>query len=145
MLLQTIKHIPFKEVLTQATDSIVLEAQERHVRRKLIVTTTGLEILIDLQRPVFLEDGDQLELSNGQFIQAIAAEEDLLEVIGTSAAHMVRLGWHIGNRHLAAQLAAHRILIKPDRVIEAMLVGLNAKVRMVREKFNPEHGAYHGH
>ena len=62
-----------------------------------------------------------------------------------SPAHVAHLAWHIGNRHLAAQLEWDRILILSDRVIALMLEKLGATVLIVREQFSPEHGAYHGH
>ena len=145
MLLRAIKHICASDFHGEVALSIVLEAHDRHVRRKLIVAGTGEEVLIDLQRPVFLENGDHLELSDGRFLKAIAAEEDLVEVVGESPAHLVRLAWHIGNRHLSAQLDIDRILIKSDPVIETMLSGLGGRLRQVRETFHPEYGAYHGH
>jgi urease accessory protein len=72
--------------------------------------------------------------------------EDLLEVRGRDSAHLTQLAWHIGNRHLEAQIEAKRILIRPDHVIAQMLVGQGAVVSKTREVFSPEHGAYaHGH
>jgi urease accessory protein len=57
-----------------------------------------------------------------------------------------RQAWHIGNRHLEAQIEATRILIRRDHVIAKMLEQLGAQVTDVRETFTPEHGAYaHGH
>ena len=145
MTLRAIKHIRLGEAPGQAFDDIVLEAHDRHLRRKLITTTAGLEVLIDLEKPVFIEDGDHLALEDGRHVEVNAAEEELLEVTGVSPAHMVSLGRHIGNRHLAAQLEWNRILIKPDAVIRDMLLRLGAKVSLVREQFEPEHGAYHIH
>jgi urease accessory protein len=52
------------------------------------------------------------------------------------------LAWHIGNRHLPAQIGEGRILIREDSVIEEMLIGLGAGVRHVTEPFTPEAGAY---
>jgi len=37
---------------------------------------------------------------------------------------LARLAWHIGNRHLQAQIERARILIREDHVIAHMLVGL---------------------
>ena len=60
-----------------------------------------------------------------------------------------KIAWHIGNRHLAAQIGETRILIRRDHVIADMLRGLGARVRNVVEPFDPEGGAYggahHGH
>jgi urease accessory protein len=139
------KLIRLSEAPGIATDGIVLTAQDRHIRRKLLVTEAGSEVLVDLPLTVFIEDGDHLELEDGTYLEVRAAEEDLLEIRGVSPAHITQLAWHIGNRHLAAQLEWDRILILPDRVIAKMLEGLGATVTTAREQFSPEHGAYHGH
>ena len=128
-----------------ATDAIELAAHDRHIRRKLIITESGNEVLVDLPLAVMIEDGDHLELEDGTYLEVRAAEEDLLEVKAASAAHHGLLAWHIGNRHLAAQIEGDRILILRDHVLAVMLEQLGAKVKMVREQFQPEHGAYHGH
>ena len=125
---------------------IELEAQARHLRRKLIILNDGSEVLVDFARPVKLEDGDCLVLEDGRLIQIAAQPEDMLEVRGRNANHLAQLAWHIGNRHLEAQIEEGRILIRPDAVIARMLEGLGAKVANTREKFSPEHGAYsHAH
>jgi urease accessory protein len=125
---------------------ISLETQERHLRRKLLSLADGSEVLVDLDKTVKLEDGDCLVLDDGRLLQIAALPEDLLEVRGHDATHLARLAWHIGNRHLEAQIEAARILIRPDHVIAQMLVGQGAVVSKTREVFSPEHGAYaHGH
>jgi urease accessory protein len=55
------------------------------------------------------------------------------------------LAWHIGNRHLPAQIGDNRILLRRDKVIRQMLEALGAAVSDVSERFAPEHGAYHAH
>jgi len=125
---------------------ISLDAQERHLRRKLLKLASGDEVLVDFEKPVKLENHDCLVLEDGRLIAISALPEDLLELRGLDALHLSRLAWHIGNRHLEAQIETSRILVRPDKVIAAMLEGLGAKVIQVREPFSPEHGAYaHGH
>ena len=126
-------------------DLIVLDAEARNVRRKLLTCQHGDEVLVDLARPVMLQHGDCLVLEDGRLVEVVAAEEALLELTARDAEHLLRLAWHIGNRHLKAQIETGRILIQHDRVIADMLRGLGADVREVREPFQPEHGAYHGH
>jgi urease accessory protein len=75
----------------------------------------------------------------------LAAEEQLHEIRANDAEHLIRLAWHLGNRHLPAQLEQSRILIKRDHVIRDMLVRLGAQVTDISEPFFPEHGAYHSH
>jgi urease accessory protein len=63
---------------------------------------------------------------------------------------MARIAWHLGNRHLATEIAARVIHIRDDHVIADMIRGLGAEARVVQRPFNPEGGAYgqgavHGH
>ncbi len=116
------------------------------MRRKLLVLADGSEVLVDLDKTVKLEDGDCLVLEDGRLLQISALREDLLDVRGRDVTHLARLAWHIGNRHLEAQIESDRILIRPDHVIAQMLEGQGAIVTKTREAFSPEHGAYaHGH
>ena len=126
-------------------DIVVLDADQRHVRRKLLTLQHGDEVLVDLDKAVKLEHGDHLVLEDGRVAEVIAAEEDLMEVRGRDAEHLVQLAWHIGNRHLPAQIEAARVLIRRDAVIARMLEGLGAVITDVAEPFHPEHGAYHTH
>ncbi len=126
-------------------DTLRLEAQERHLRRKLLTCQNGTQVLVDLEKPVVLENGDALLLEDGRLIQIVSSEEPLTEVRGRDARHLAQLAWHIGNRHLEAQIEADRILIRRDHVITHMLEHQGATVRSVTESFSPEHGAYHAH
>jgi urease accessory protein len=126
-------------------DIVVLTHDKRHLRRKLLKLQHGDELLVDLPEPVMLAHGDRLVLEDGRHAEVIAAEEALLEVRAEGAAALLTLAWHIGNRHLPAQIESDRILIERDHVIEAMLRGLGASVREVSEPFQPVRGAYHSH
>jgi urease accessory protein len=128
-----------------ASDIVVLAHDERHLRRKVLRLEHGDEVALDFPAAVSLEHGDALTLADGRLVEVIAAEEYLLEVTAHSAAELSGLCWHIGNRHLAAQIEAGRILILRDHVIKAMLEGLGAHVHEVSEPFHPMRGAYSGH
>jgi urease accessory protein len=125
-----------------AAHRLTLDAQDRHIRRRRVQLNDGTSILVDLEKPVQLADGDCLVLESGALIEIQAAREDLLEVTAASPAALVKLAWHIGNRHLEAQIEESRILIRPDHVIAHMLEHQGALVREVREGFSPENGAY---
>jgi urease accessory protein len=128
-----------------AFDIVVLAHDERHLRRRVLRLEHEGEALVDFSAAVSLEHGDALALADGRLIEVIAAEEELLEVTAHSAAELSGLCWHIGNRHLAAQIEEGRILILRDHVIKAMLEGLGAHLREVSETFHPMRGAYSGH
>ncbi|WP_421992116.1 urease accessory protein UreE [Roseococcus sp.] len=128
-----------------ADAEVRLDFDDRFRRRKRYETAGGIPFVLDLAEAQVLRDGDGLLLDDGRAVLVRAAEETLVEVRATSPSHLVRLAWHIGNRHLPAELQADRILIREDHVIEAMLRGLGATVTKVRAPFNPEGGAYGEH
>ncbi|PZF75333.1 urease accessory protein UreE [Aestuariivirga litoralis] len=123
----------------------VLDHGQRHLRRCRLDLADGQKLLVDLPETVALGSDDVLLLEDGGAIAIIAAEEPLLEVAGRDPVHLVELAWHIGNRHLPAEIAGGRIFILRDHVIKAMLEGLGARVSEVVRPFNPLRGAYSGH
>ncbi len=128
-----------------AFDTAVLAHDERHMRRKAIPLASGDRLLVDLPEPVALADGDRLVLEDARQVGIIAASEDLYEILPRDARHLAELAWHIGNRHLPAEVDQARILIQHDHVIRAMLEGLGAAVSEVQAPFEPLRGAYAGH
>ena len=127
-----------------ATDTVVLDYDHRHRRRMVMTGGGGLAFLLDLPDAVALRDGDGLLLDDGRIVAVRAAPEALAEVRGRDAAHLLRLAWHIGNRHLPAEIRSDALLIRRDHVIEEMLRGLGARVTHVERAFDPEGGAYAG-
>jgi urease accessory protein len=129
----------------EARDSVTLDFDDRHRRRRRYIGEGGMAFLLDLPEAVVLYDGDGLVLEDGGAIAVRAAPEPLVEVTAQDRAHFARLAWHLGNRHLPAEIGADRILIRDDHVITAMLRGLGATLRTVQAPFNPEGGAYGEH
>ena len=125
-------------------DTVVLDFDDRHRRRMAMTGTRGLEFLLDLENAVALRGGDALVLDDGRLIEVVAAPEPLLEIRGTDPHHLVRVAWHLGNRHLPTQIMAKGLRIRRDHVIEAMVKGLGARVIEIEAPFDPEGGAYAG-
>lgn len=128
----------------EAADSLTLDFDMRHRRRFTFATARGEAILLDLPRAVAMADGDGLRLDDGRWLRVTAAHEPLAEVRCGSAHDLARIAWHLGNRHLPAEIADGAIRIRPDHVIEAMLEGLGAEVAHISAPFQPEGGAYGG-
>ena len=128
-----------------AADQVVLDYDGRHRRRIVLTGASGREYLLDLAEAAHLRDGDGLKLAEGGVVQVVARPEPLLEIRAASPEALIRLAWHIGNRHLAAAVEADRILIRRDHVIAHMLEHLGATVREVEAAFDPEGGAYETH
>lgn len=129
----------------EARDTVHVDFDDRFRRRKLYLTEGGGSFLLDLPEAQVMHDGDGLALEGGGFIRVRAAAEDLVEVRAETQAQLIRLAWHLGNRHLPTQLLDDRLLIRHDHVIIRMLEGLGAKLAKVRAPFDPEGGAYGEH
>ena len=130
-------------------DTVVLDFDDRHRRRMAMTGTRGLAFLLDLESVVALRGGDALVLEDGRLIEVVAAPEPLAEIRCKDPPHLVRVAWHLGNRHLPTQIMAKALRIRRDHVIEAMVRGLGARVIEIEAPFDPEGGAYaeasHGH
>ncbi len=123
-------------------DTVVLDFDDRHRRRMAMTGTRGLEFLLDLENAVALRGGDALVLDDGRLIEVVAAPEPLAEIRCNDPHHLVRVAWHLGNRHLPTQIMAKGLRIRRDHVIEAMVKGLGARVIEIEAPFDPEGGAY---
>lgn len=129
-------------------DVVVLDFNARHRRRLAMRGVRGLSFLLDLAEATALRGGDALVLADGGLVEVVAAPEPLVEVAADDAAALVRIAWHLGNRHLPVQLAGKRLRLRRDHVIEAMILGLGGRIVPIDAPFDPEGGAYaegHGH
>jgi urease accessory protein len=125
-------------------DTVTLDYDQRHRRRMAMTGANGTDFLLDLADAVPLRDGDGLALDDGRTIAVKAAPEPLAEIHAHSQPELLRVAWHLGNRHLPAQLDGDRIRIRRDHVIEEMVEGLGAHVHHIDAPFDPEGGAYAG-
>jgi urease accessory protein len=132
-----------------AIDRVTLVFVDRHRRRLRLVAESGTPFLLDLARVQHLADGDGLELDDGGYVRVCAAPERVLEIEGEGPTDLLRLAWHLGNRHLPVQALEGRLRIRDDHVIAEMVTGLGGKVSRLSAPFDPETGAYasadHGH
>lgn len=140
-MLRAVSHAQSSEA--EPFGTLILDSADRHLRRKKITTNQGDDVMVDLPEAVLLADGDVLVLEDGRTIEIVAAKEKLYEVRAGRDVPLRHLAWHLGNRHLAAQIDEDRILIQRDHVIRDMLRGLGASVEDVIDRFQPVHGAYH--
>ena len=128
-------------------DTITLTYDQRFIRRKKLVSDNNFGFLVNLSETVSLKKNDGFLLDNGSIILIKSAEEELLEITSNN---LMKITWHIGNRHIPCQIENERLLIQVDKVIENLIIKLGGHVKKVKEEFNPEGGAYglgrtHGH
>ena len=111
-----------------AADRVVLDAGDRHRRRIRLRGEGGTDFLLDLDEAVALRDGDGIVLDDGGTVLVAGQAEPLLQLTARSPLDMVRLAWHLGNRHTGVQIDGDRILIRYDHVLEDMARLLGASV-----------------
>ena len=127
-----------------AADTVLIDFDRRHRRRIQLVTEGGAALLLDLPQAHRLRDGDGLRLDDGRVVRVQARAEALLDIHAHDAAGLVRIAWHLGNRHLPVQMLGSHMRIRADHVIAEMVRGLGGHVREVEAPFDPEPGAYAG-
>jgi urease accessory protein len=130
--------ILFNGTWTGAADHVVLDYDARLIRRKRLETAGGSSFMVDLPETVSLNEGDAFQLIDGRIIEVRAAIEPVAVITGD----LPRLAWHIGNRHTPCEITAATLVIRRDPVIESMLAGLGAQIRLHIAPFRPEGGAY---
>jgi urease accessory protein len=128
-----------------AAGSLTLDFDARHRRRIRLTTDQGEDVLLDLPKAVAMADGDGLQLEDGRWLKVQAAAELIVEVRHKDLNQLMRLAWHLGNRHLPTEIRNQVLRIRPDHVIEDMLHGFGADLVKVQAPFQPEGGAYSGH
>ena len=129
----------------EAAGLLTLDFEARHRRRIRLTTDQGEDVLLDLPKSVAMADGDGLQLEDRRWLRIRAAAELVVEVRHRDPNQLMRLAWHLGNRHLPIEFRSQALRIQPDHVIEDMLHGLGADLVKVQAPFQPEGGAYSRH
>ena len=131
----------------RAASAVTLDFEARHRRRIRLTLDDGEMILLNLPKAVAMSDGDGLQLEDGRWVRIQASKESLVEIRHADPAQLMRIAWHLGNRHLPTDICGQLLRIRPDHVIEDMLHHFGADLRKVEVPFQPEGGAYndHGH
>jgi urease accessory protein len=130
--------------MERVADTLVLDHQARHRRRVTLTGEGGLEFLLDLERASVIEDGDAVKLEDGRLVQVKAAPERLIAITTDNPLRLMKVAWHLGNRHVATEIAADALYIAHDHVLLEMVRGLGAIAAPVERPFRPERGAYAG-
>ncbi|MGD1932908.1 MAG: urease accessory protein UreE [Candidatus Phaeomarinobacter sp.] len=125
-------------------DTVVLNYEDRHRRRIALEGHGGTHFLLDLPTVPSIRDGDAIVLDSKNMVLVRAAPEALMTITTDDPIHLARIAWHVGNRHLAAEIFDGGLRIRSDHVIAKMIEGLGGRITNAMAPFNPEGGAYGG-
>ena len=126
---------------TSADAMISLDYEGRFLRRKRLQTDDGEDFMVELPKTISLSPSDGIVLDDGRVI-GIRPKPEMLAKI--THINLMRIAWHIGNRHTPCQIEDDHLLIQHDHVLEDMLRQLGAEITHITNPFMPEGGAY-GH
>ena len=133
-------------------DTVILDYAQRSAQKITVTGVKGGRFEIDLASPARLRTDDVLLLDDGGLIEVVAAPEPLIEARAADLVQLTRLAWHLGDRHVPAQLFANRIRVRAEAGVEDLLKALGARLTYIEAPFEPEGGAYaasqgheHGH
>jgi urease accessory protein len=123
-------------------DTLLLDYEARRAPGGVCAGLKGTQIEIVLKTFSPIATDDCLILEDGRLIEIVARPEPLLEVRAVDIAGTARLAWHLGDRHIAAQLHERRIRVRRDEVTQTLFNALGVSALAIEAPFEPEGGAY---
>ena len=107
------------------------------------ITDCNQEIILLLPRKGKLNDGDILLTSESNFyVEIIAKTETLIEISSNSKNELIKIAYHLGNRHVEIEIKEEILITKSNYVIINMLKNFNVDIVNTQKKFFPERGAH---
>jgi urease accessory protein len=124
-------------------DTLLLDYEQRRALAGALTGLKGTPVEIALPDARLATD-DCLILEDGTLVEVVARPEPLIEARAANVADMARLAWHLGDRHIPAELHERRLRVRRDPAVEKLLESLGAKLLAIEAPFEPEGGAYAG-
>ncbi|AFY99965.1 urease accessory protein UreE [Calothrix sp. PCC 6303] len=128
------------------TLTLELTAEERTRSRHRWETQAGEVVFLRLPRGTVLQNGDILLDESGNYLVRVVAKfEPVLTVTAADTLELLRVAYHLGNRHVAVEITASYLRLSPDPVLKSMIEHLGLEVKAEILPFQPEAGAYGQH
>ncbi len=122
-----------------------LAADQRTSLRGHRRSACGRDLLLQLPRGGPLQPGEWLLCAvGGVLVQVQAAAEPVMQVRSAEPLALLQAAYHLGNRHVAMELHADRLLLLQDSVLAELLRQRGLEVELLELPFQPEAGAYEG-
>jgi len=123
---------------------LTLSSDERRILRGKRLTDCDKEIILQLPRKGKLNDGDILSTNESNlYLEIIAKKENLIEITPKTNLELIKVAYHLGNRHVEIEINENILFTKSDYIIEELLKNFDIFFLKVEKKFFPEIGAFH--
>jgi urease accessory protein len=128
------------------TDRLSLTAEERQRSRCPFTTLDNVEIYLQLERGIFLRQGDRLQSEDGSLVVEIVAKpERVMAVTSERSIDLLQAAYHLGNRHVPLEVTESHLYLLPDSVLQDLLQHRGLTVMDLERPFQPQAGAYDHH
>ena len=123
---------------------LTLSSEQRRIFRGRRKSDCNKELHLQLPREGKLNDGDVL-LTNQKnlFVKVIAQKESLIKITAQKNLELIKVAYHLGNRHMEIDINEDSLITKNDYIIEELLKNFEVTIIKIEEKFFPEIGAFH--
>lgn len=121
-----------------------LTLEDRQRSRLAAMLPNGRAVAVILPRGEAMQHGDVLTGETGERVLVQAAAEALLLIRANNPFELMRIVYHLANRHVRAMLLPEAALIEPDQVLAELVIRLGGTVEKTHQPFIPEGGAYSG-
>lgn len=140
----------FTKVLSGETNTdgsmpeLILTFQQREKSRLKAQLSSGEEIGLFLPRGSVLKAGDVIASDEGDQVRILAAEESVSTVTTETPHLLLRIAYHLGNRHVPLQVESSWLRYCHDHVLDDMVRLIGGNVMVEKAPLQPESGAYGG-
>jgi len=121
-----------------------LTLEDRQRSRLAAMLPNGRAVAVILPRRESMQHGDVLTGETGERVLVQAAAEELMLIRAHNPFELMRIVYHLANRHVRAMLLPDAALIEPDPVLAELVRRLGGTVEKTLQPFIPEGGAYSG-
>jgi urease accessory protein len=138
-MIEITKRLSASETVDETLELTFEARQKRWLRMSL---ASGEEVSLRLPRGERLLGGDLLLASDGRVIVIRAAPERVVRIECPNPSDLLRVAYHLGNRHVPLQVGVGFLLIQEHPALEEMARSLGAMLTAMEIPFEPESGAY---
>jgi urease accessory protein len=125
-----------------SSETISLSFDDRKRGRLKIITDSGSDAGIQIERGQVLRHGTVLSNTEGEYLTVLASNEKVSTAVVDNKTLFARGCYHLGNRHVPLQIGENFLRFQEDYVLDDMLHGLGIHVKHEDAPFEPENGAY---
>ncbi|BBP45183.1 urease accessory protein UreE [Thiosulfatimonas sediminis] len=123
---------------------VTLTFAQRERSRLHVELDIGEEAGLFLPRGTVLKEGDVLSNEAGYKVTVKAAAERVSTITAADTHLLLRIAYHLGNRHVPLQVEPTWLRYGHDHVLDDMVRQLGGTVIAEQASFQPETGAYGG-